>query len=135
VKDSVKNNGNSEDDESSGSNASEGNFDTLKQAAQETAEEEQEGDDTPIEVLEEDGLSRESPKRKQQKRTQTEKKHQARQEPQRQENQVQRSSKRESASKEKHSEVSQDLSGIEDRLDRIIDQNARMIEILESFGN
>ncbi|MEF8880401.1 MAG: hypothetical protein V5A72_01050, partial [Candidatus Nanohaloarchaea archaeon] len=36
---------------------------------------------------------------------------------------------------EETKKVSEDTSGLEEKLDKIIEQNAKMIDILESFGN
>ncbi len=96
VKDTVKNN-------KSGSGG--GGFDTLKEAAEEGIDEE-EGDDTPIEVLEEGGLKRETSQSTSQESTET-------------------------VNNKKN--VSADLSSIEDKLDKIIEQNDALIEIMESF--
>ncbi len=100
-----------------------GNFDSLKEAAQQNQNED-EGDDTPIEVLEEDGISTESPSRKQKKQQQ--------QPQQRQEE----NPLKQKASKEKSTQSSTeaDLSRVEDKLDRIIEQNDELIEILRSFA-
>jgi len=91
VKDNVKKQASGNTSGSSESSSAGGNFDTLKEAASETEPDEEKGDDTPIEVLEEDGLSR-NPKR------------------------------------------NTDLSVVEDKLDTIIDQNQKLIEILQSFA-
>ncbi len=90
VKDTVRNS-------SSGSG---GGFDTLKEAAEESIEDE--GDDTPIEVLEEGGLREES------------------------------SHSSEEGNQNINTETASS-SNLEDKLDRIIEQNDKMIEILESF--
>jgi hypothetical protein len=113
VKDDVKN-------KTSSSDGKAGNFDTLKQNASE--ETEQKEDDTPIEVLDE-GLEN----------------------PRRQRSESKSSTSESSGSSgsgfppanesEESKKVSTDTSGLEEKLDRIIEQNARMIEILESFGN
>ena len=100
----------------------------MKEAASETEPDEEKGDDTPIEVLEEDGLSR-NPKRNKEK------------------NNNSSSQKRNSSSsgssgnpfKDDSNEENSgnagnaDLSGVEDKLDTIIDQNQKLIEILQSF--
>ena len=119
VKDNVENKG----------GASGGNFDTLKRAAEKHSEEEKEekqkGDGTSIEILE-DGLSRQ---RQQTQRTQS--------------SQEQSQSGSESSSSSNpltnnssdgSQSVDADMSGVEDKLDKIIEQNQRMIDILESFG-
>ena len=112
VKDSVK-----ENNKQNKSSANGGNFDTLKENAEKTSEEEQKGDDTPIEVLEEDGLTREKP---QKKNTSTQS--------------SEDSSGNPLTSSNPDSTGSQDMKGVEEKLDKIIEQNQRMIEILESFG-
>ena len=123
IKDSVRENNKDEDEDenemNSNSSSGSGNFDTLKQNAEETAEEENKGDDTPIEVVDEDGIKPEmssdnsntsgnntSPKNDGNPLT----------------------------SNNSGSNGSADMSGVEDKLDKIIDQNQKMIEILESFG-
>ncbi len=133
VKDSIREeNSSEEENDSSGagtsdSSAPSGNFDTLREAAENTeVEDEEEGDDTPIEVLEEDGLSEQAPGRQREKRD-------------REGQAPERNGGRERSSEPQESsgsrEISGDTSDIEDKLDRIIEQNARMIEILEGFGN
>lgn len=106
IKDSVKENNAGGNTNTAGSS----NFDTLREAAEESSEQDQEkeGDDTKIEVLEE-GL--ESRKVKQEKEPQTETK--------------------------ENNQSSENISssGIEERLDKIIEQNERIIEVLESFGS
>lgn len=162
VKDSVK-------DDDSGNKA---NFDSLRKAAEETSEEEKEGDDTSIEVLEE-GISKEAPGK-----TQKEKRKQEQQEtdqspdaeaggskdlmPSSGSSTTDSSSGQESSSSTGSSlpggssvspgsnsssrtdsgtsssgsrSSSGDLSAIERKLDEIIDQNERMIRILEGFGS
>lgn len=129
IKDNVKKQAASNSSGSSESSSAGGNFDTLKEAASETEPDEEKGDDTPIEVLEEDGLSR-NPKRNNDK------------------NKTNSSQKRNSSSTGssgnpfKHGEDEEnsvnsgntDLSGVEDKLDTIIDQNQKLIEILQSFA-
>jgi len=95
VKDTVRN---------SKSGSGGGGFDTLKEAAAE--EDIEEGDDTPIEVLEEGGLRRETSKKSAEESSKT-------------------------VGEEKTG--SADLSSIEDKLDKIIEQNDALIEIMESF--
>ncbi|WP_414836432.1 hypothetical protein [Candidatus Nanohalococcus occultus] len=109
VKDNVKN--------SDGS--SKPNFDTLREAAEETSEsaEEKEGDDTEIEILE-DGLSKDSSSSSGIEELGSDS-----------------GSKSQSGSSKEAQTVSADTSGLEDKLDKIIEQNDRMIEILESFGS
>lgn len=95
-------------------------FDTLKEAAEETSvdEEEETDDGTPIEVLEEGGLRQETPNQEQktkEKKQETE------------------------TSKDKTTESqkvvqNQDLSSLEQKLDKMIEQNQKIIEVLESFG-
>lgn len=113
--DSVKDNVKNTDNEGS----KPGNFETLRKAAEEESEEESEGDNTEIEVLEE-GLNQQSSNVQQSQKT--------RQKPQ-------SSETMQSSSSKGSGNVSGDLSSVEDKLDRIIDQNERMIEILESFGS
>ncbi len=85
------------------------NFDTLRKAAEESSGEETEGDDTEIEVLEE-GLKRSRGKAE--------------------------DSRSQPPEPDQVSRESADASGsdvLEQKLDRIIEQNERMIDILESF--
>lgn len=150
------------------------NFESLRQAAEETSEEEKEGDDTDIEVLEE-GISKDAPGK-----TQKEKQKQQQQEtgdaggksgseglmPSSGSSDAQDSSKQSSTGSTGSSlttgsgsgsssspgsgmgsgststsgstasgPVSGDMESIEEKLDRIIEQNDRMIRILESFGS
>lgn len=116
VKDAVKDKGDSSNNDAS--------FDTLKEAAEETDVEpdEEKGDETPIEVLEDGGLREESPSK---------------------------SSSNQADSKDRDTESggnpltgnqsstpdSENLNGLENKLDKIIEQNEEMIEILRSFGN
>jgi hypothetical protein len=126
------------------------NFDTLREAASETDPEEEGGDDTPIEVLEEDGISRESPKTQQKQQSRSEKSS----------GQKQRNRGSSGSSSEVHgakssgkiesggsgsgnplknsgssaSTVDADFSAIEEKLDTIIEQNREMVEILRSFA-
>lgn len=111
-----------------------GNFDSLREAAEETSEEEGEGDDTPIEVLEEDGLSTESPKKREQK--------QKRQKKQRKEIQPRNNTQETNPLKNKGSNESvdnkskrleADLSSLEEKMDKMIEQNDELIKILRSF--
>lgn len=136
VKDSIREENDGEEkketteESSSSDNSISGNFDTLREAAEETEVDDEEGDNTPIEVLEEDGLKQRSSKKSQQTKT---KQVQGKKERSRtQKNDT--SSNKASPSNEKN-EISGDTSELEDKLDKIIEQNAQMIEILESFGN
>lgn len=91
-----------------------GGFGTLKEAAsQETKN--TESDDTDIEVLEE-GL-------KQKKQTDTS-----------QRRNKSRNVENKSSTGNSESVQTADTSNLEEKLDKIIEQNARMIEVLESFG-
>ncbi len=129
VKDSIK------DKEGSGSSGSSTpNFDTLKKAAEETSnqEEEEKGDDTEIEVLEE-GLGRSTTNQSGQSSSgssQTD----ARSRNQKPEQNVNDTAPVQQSSSQRQ-QSSKDTSGLEEKLDRIIEQNDRMIEILESFGS
>lgn len=116
VKDSVREN-NSKNEAAGG-----GNFDTLKEKAEETSDEEDKGDDTPIEVLEEDGLSQENPN-KQEKSNKSPKNPGSGSNP-----------LTDSNSGSENRDVSGDLSDLEEKMDKMIEQNRKMIEILESFG-
>lgn len=136
--DNVKNNVKDDDD------TGKPNFETLRKAAEETSEnEDEDGDDTEIEVLE-DGLG---------KKESSEggsggldsmdlNKKAGPSSSQGQENMDQSSQDESQVSQSRSkkqpqrasSDSSQDLSSLEDKLDTIIDQNQRMIEILESFG-
>lgn len=119
VKDDIK-------DKGSGSSGG-SNFDTLKKAAEETSgePEEEKGDDTPIEVLEEGGLGQRPSKQKSQQPSQQKQ----------QEIQPRQRSGQQDTGSTDAATAEADLSGLEDKLDRIIQQNDRMIEILESFGS
>ncbi|MFB6209081.1 MAG: hypothetical protein ABEJ56_02985 [Candidatus Nanohaloarchaea archaeon] len=109
VKDDIKNQGDSDENTAS--------FDTLKQAAQEEKSDEEKANDTPIEVLEEGGLSkREASQGKQKSREKAKQEKEEIKQP-----------------VEKNREANS--SGIEEKLDRIIEQNDRMIEILEGFSS
>jgi hypothetical protein len=119
VKDSVK------DQERGENSAKGGNFDTLKEKAQETSEEEQEADDTPIEVVDKGGISRDTPS-------------QDKESSQEESSSSDRSGQSDSKDENPFSSDgsgSADMSGVEEKLDKIIEQNQRMIEVLESFGN
>lgn len=125
---------NVKDDVKESDDTSKPNFDTLRKAAEESSEseEEREGDDTDIEILE-DGLNRDSSGNSSSSGL-TELGAEDSSD----------SSASEAASSEKtrersaastSSNVSADTSGIEEKLDKIIEQNERMIDILESFGS
>lgn len=118
VKDDVKNKN------SSSSGDGNGNFDTLKQNASEETEQKKD-DDTPIEVLDE-GLDS-SRKRRQKKSSSSSSDSGS--------NSSRDSGFPPTSNDEESKQVSADTSGLEEKLDKIIEQNAKMIEILESFGN
>lgn len=124
----------SKDDESSSGGM--GNFDTLREAAEETeVKDEDEGDGTPIEVLEEDGIKQETPSKSQkqrQKKATTESRSKNTAQKRESSRKVQKNPE---PSTSEVNEISGDTSELEDKLDKIIEQNAQMIEILESFGN
>ncbi len=103
VKDDVK-------DQNTGEKA---NFDALRKAAEESSEDDKEGDDTEIEVLE-DGLKR------------AREKVEDSQQPSLGEGQESRQSTESGA-------AGAGPAALEQKLDRIIEQNERMIDILESF--
>lgn len=110
VKDDIKKN---ESNKSSGG----GSFDTLKESAeQNTKPDEQKGDDTPIEVVGEDRIQPSDPG---------------------QENRKEKTSdtREEASEPEGNPFKGGQASEIEEKLDKMIEQNQRMIEILESFGN
>ncbi|MFB6159302.1 MAG: hypothetical protein ABEJ95_06640 [Candidatus Nanohalobium sp.] len=113
VKDSVKEE--NQNSGKSGSNGSGPSFDTLRESAEEnTQSDEEKGDDTPIEVLEEDGLQRSKPSSSREKSE---------------------TGSSDNSNPLTGSEDGSRGSAVEEKLDRIIEQNQRMIEILESFGN
>jgi hypothetical protein len=118
VKDSIK------DQERGENSAKGGNFDTLKENAQEnTNSDDEKGDDTPIEVVDKDGVSRQSP---------------GKTSSQQRDSSGSNSSGQEGSGDNpftSESSGSADMSGVEDKLDKIIEQNQKMIEILESFGS
>lgn len=117
--DSVKDNVKGNDGDSSGSGAS---FDTLKEKAEDTSENEDDsGDGTPIEVLEEGGLSKKRSNAGSAQRSTSTKE-------QNTQNQDQGNASTAVAE-------DSDLSSLEQKLDKIIEQNQRMIEVLESFGS
>ena len=103
-----------------------GNFDSLREAAEQT-EDNEEGDDTPIEVLEEDGLSTESPKKRKQKQER-----QRTQENNEQETNPLKNNAQNSNSSETNVQ-NVDLSSIEEKMDKMIEQNDELIRILRSF--
>jgi hypothetical protein len=93
-------------------------FDTLKEAAEETSvdEEEESDDGTPIEVLEEGGLRQETSSQ------------------QRNKQQNNSDSSNSQAASSPNTGQSADMSSIEQKLDKMIEQNQKIIEVLESFG-
>lgn len=108
------------------------NFETLRKAAEEHSEdeEEKEGDGTSIEVLEDGLKDREQVyQEKEQKKQSSEKQQQSQSDTRDKANPLT------SDSGGSGSTAEMDTSGIEQKLDRIIEQNQRMIEILESFGS
>ncbi|MFB6116475.1 MAG: hypothetical protein ABEK10_03075 [Candidatus Nanosalina sp.] len=123
VKENVKNQATDNNSGSSGSSSSSENFDTLKEAASETEPDEEKGDDTPIEVLEEDGLSR-NPKREKKSSNKEESQNSDNSNPFRDDEDKQSSST---------AEIEADLSNVEEKLDTIIEQNQELIKILKSF--
>jgi len=156
VKDSIRDENSEKDtgeEEASGSGSGSGpdagNFDTLREAAEETKveEDEESGDDTPIEILEEDGLRQEAPSNQRteastqrQQKTQKRSQQRTKEKQRRQGNSNEGLNKSENVSQASEAQndsrtVSGDTSDLEDKLDKIIEQNARMIEILEGFGN
>jgi len=88
-------------------------FDTLKEAAEETSVEEEKTDETPIEVLEDGGLR--DNKSSQSRNTQ-------------------QTNSQSSVSQESSSSNTVDMSSIEQKLDKMIEQNQKIIDVLESFG-
>lgn len=120
VKDSVKDEKKEAKSSSNGSGGT-GNFSTLKEEAEKNINEDK-NDDTPIEVLEEGGLSSKSSSSGSQSSQNSSSGSSG--------NPMTQSSDNTSSGGQ-----SVDASGIEEKLDRIIEQNARMIEVLESFGN
>lgn len=119
VRENNKNENNEEGGNSTGSHSSSGggNFDTLKQAAEEEDVEEK-SDDTPIEVLEEDGLKKEPSNESRNSRSEKSSKSRANSSPGVQED-----------------NGNAELEEISEKMDKIIEQNKKMIEILDSFGN
>jgi hypothetical protein len=112
VKDDIKNN------ESKNSNS--GGFDTLKESAeQNTKPDEQKGDDTPIEVVGEDRIETPDPGKDNSGEGNK--------------NSGSKNSSGENPFTEKQTE-SESLEELGDKLETIIQQNQKMIEILESFG-
>lgn len=114
VKDSVKDEKKEAKSSSKGSGGGSGNFSTLKEEAEKGINDD-ENDDTPIEVLEEGGLDSGSGKSDSTASSSG-------------------SSLDQQSSSTDNTGGAVDSSGIEDKLDKIIEQNARMIEVLESFG-
>lgn len=126
VKENVRKESASSSSGSSSSADSGGNFDTLKKAASETDPDENEGDDTPIEVLEEDGLSRNP------KRDSSESRDESRSDDSGES--IESSDNPFNSDSEGSESVEADLSNLEDKLDTIIDQNEELIKILKSFA-
>jgi hypothetical protein len=133
---------NVKDDVQDKGDSSKPNFDTLREAAEEHSEneEKQEGDDTEIEVLNETGLKDKSTTQSQQKQqqpTQQQRNKQQRKQPSQNRQQVGSQQQTSQASQNTANQDQQavDSSGVEEKLDKIIEQNQKMIEILESFGN
>jgi hypothetical protein len=116
VKDSVK------DNEKRGENSAKGgNFDTLKENAEKnTKPDEEKGDDTPIEVVEEGGIEQQEGSGGGKKQSSASNKN---------------NDDDGSEGNPFTSDSSVDTSGLEEKLDKIIEQNERMIDILESFGS
>lgn len=117
VKDDVKEKA-SKENSSSNNKAS---FNTLKENAQKESEKEEKdkGDDTPIEVLEE-GLEEKSQNQRKVKSSS--------------EDSLGSSDSNPLTSNSKTESSVEDSGELADKLDTIIDQNRKMIEILESFG-
>jgi len=113
-----------------------GNFDSLKEAAEQNDNnDEEEGDDTPIEVLEEDGLSTEAPKKREKKQNSQKNNNERGIDQDKQEtsdrNPLKEKSRSENSSQSNEAEV--DLSGLEEKMDKMIEQNDELIRILRSF--
>lgn len=141
VKDSIRdeNDESNEEESSDSSDGINGNFDTLKEAAEETQVEDDEGGDgTPIEVLEEDGLKQEPPSqdgnnpKNRENKSRTKRNQDQTREQKQTDNTVSENSTGQDSSRQA---LSGDTSDLENKLDKIIEQNSKMIEILESFGN
>lgn len=123
--DNVKNDVKENDD------TSKPNFDTLRKAAEETdTDEDREGDDTDIEILEE-GLDRGSSGGSSSSGI----KELGGDDKQSSSSSGSKNQKNTGSSGSSASGASADISGVEDKLDKIIEQNERMIDILESFGS
>lgn len=118
VKDNVKGN----------KDTSKPSFDTLREAAEENtqSDDEREGDDTEIEVLE-DGLQQKSRKKRQKQQSPQKK----RSEKSRETGDSQESNPMVQSS----GSGSADTEALEEKLDTMIEQNRKIIEILESFGS
>lgn len=118
IKDSVK-------DDGGDGNEGGASFDTLKEEAEKTDVEsdEEKGDGTPIEVLEEGGLREEAHSSGSQRSDSSGTSSESGSNP-----------LTGGSSSGNGSQPSQDLSGLEQKLERIIEQNDEMIEILRSFG-
>lgn len=134
VKDNVRNKGGeNEDDE--GSSAAGASFDTLKEAAEETSEQEDKedkGDGTPIEVLEDGGLNEAPPSQQSSSSSGSTKSQSGNERSQSQQKTQETSQNRAESNPLTRSSGN---SNVEQKLDRIIEQNEKMIEILESFGS
>lgn len=141
VKDNVK--------DEKGENSSKPSFDTLREEAEKTSVEDDEekasDDDTPIEVLEEGGLRKETPSGKEQNSQPASQQGSPAQPSNQQSNTRQQGRQENRSTGQPHSQSggsgtgrsqgkSQDLSSVEDKLDKLIEQNRRIIEVLESFG-
>jgi hypothetical protein len=116
VKDNVRNDSSPNSGDSTASTESSGNFETLKQAADKDTE----GDDTPIEVLDEDGISREKPRESTGQRSEG--------------GTDSGNPLQEAAGDGNPNTGNVNTSGIEEKLDTIIEQNKELIEILRGFG-
>ena len=120
VKDNVKDN--------KGDSAGKPSFDTLKEEAEKTSVEEDEeaetDDGTPIEVLEEGGLRQQSSQSQQSNQNQSNS----------QSTQSQNQQASSQSSSQPVQQSSSDRSSVEQKLDKLIEQNEKIIEVLESFG-
>ncbi len=110
-----------------------GNFDTLKKAASETEPDEEKGDNTPIEVLEEDGLQKNPKREKKSSNSGSSGQKGNSKETSSEDSSGNPFKDKNSSNKEGGESVEADLSGVEDKLDTIIEQNQELIEILRSF--
>lgn len=114
--DEVKKNVREEASDGSSSEKSEPSFSKLKEAAQDTDPEDEGGDDTEIEVVGKDPIESHNSEN-------------SRTKDQRTPNQKERKERRSDFSSGKGNEE------LAEKLDKIIEQNQRMIDILESFGS